>query len=60
MSDAADAIELPVKRTTGDTMEQRLTNNAYHNILPARYLKKDADAALRMLRDHVETLRGEL
>jgi ribonucleoside-diphosphate reductase alpha chain len=39
----ADDLELPVKRTDGDTMEERLTANAYHNILPARYLRKDAD-----------------
>ena len=40
---AADELELPIKRTTGDTMEERLTANAYHNILPARYLRKNAD-----------------
>ncbi|TKX56204.1 adenosylcobalamin-dependent ribonucleoside-diphosphate reductase [Halorubrum sp. SP3] len=39
----ADNLELPIKRTTGDTMEERLTANAYHNILPARYLRKNAD-----------------
>jgi len=39
----ADDLELPIKRTTGDTMEERLTGNAYHNILPARYLRKNAD-----------------
>ncbi|MFP4590313.1 MAG: ribonucleotide reductase N-terminal alpha domain-containing protein, partial [Halobacteriales archaeon] len=46
MSDAnqtADDITLPIKRTTGDTLEERLSSNAYHNILPARYLQKDAD-----------------
>ncbi|PSP77510.1 ribonucleoside-diphosphate reductase, partial [Halobacteriales archaeon QS_4_69_225] len=51
MSDAdpsADEITLPVKRTEGETMADRLTGNAYHNILPARYLRKDADG------DHVE------
>ena len=40
---SADELELPIKRTTGETMEERLTGNAYHNILPARYLRKDAD-----------------
>jgi len=40
---SADDLTLPMKRTTGDTMEERLTGNAYHNILPARYLRKDAD-----------------
>ena len=36
-----NAIVLPVKRTDGSTLEERLTKNAYHNILPARYLRKD-------------------
>ena len=40
---SADELELPIKRTTGDTIEERLTSNAYNNILPARYLRKDAD-----------------
>ena len=40
---SADGVELPIKRTTGETMEERLTGNAYHNILPARYLRKNAD-----------------
>ena len=40
---SADEITLPVKRTDGDTLEERLTANAYHNILPARYLKQDRD-----------------
>ncbi|WP_251343021.1 LAGLIDADG family homing endonuclease [Haloplanus sp. GDY1] len=41
-----DELELPIKRTDGDTLEERLTANAYHNILPARYLRKDADGDL--------------
>jgi ribonucleoside-diphosphate reductase alpha chain len=40
---AADELTLPIKRTDGDTIEERLTDNAYYNILPARYLRKDAD-----------------
>jgi ribonucleoside-diphosphate reductase alpha chain len=43
---AADDLTLPIKRTEGDTLEDRLTANAYHNILPARYLRKDADGEL--------------
>jgi len=43
---SADEITLPIKRTEGDTLEERLTGNAYHNILPARYLRKDADGEL--------------
>ncbi|MFB6101218.1 MAG: adenosylcobalamin-dependent ribonucleoside-diphosphate reductase, partial [Haloplanus sp.] len=42
----ADELELPIKRTDGETLEERLTANAYHNILPARYLRKDADGEL--------------
>ncbi|MFA9416547.1 adenosylcobalamin-dependent ribonucleoside-diphosphate reductase [Natrinema sp. HArc-T2] len=49
MSDAdlsAAELTLPIKRTKGDTLEERLTDNAYHNILPARYLRKNADGDL--------------
>ncbi|MFP8958580.1 LAGLIDADG family homing endonuclease [Natrialbaceae archaeon A-CW3] len=42
----ADDLTLPIKRTEGDTLEDRMTANAYHNILPARYLRKDADGEL--------------
>jgi ribonucleoside-diphosphate reductase alpha chain len=42
----ADDLTLPIKRTEGDTLEDRLTGNAYHNILPARYLRKDANGDL--------------
>jgi len=42
----ADDLDLPIKRTEGDTLEERLTGNAYHNILPARYLRKDANGDL--------------
>jgi ribonucleoside-diphosphate reductase alpha chain len=42
----ADQITLPIKRTDGETLEERLTSNAYNNILPARYLRKDADGNL--------------
>lgn len=45
---AADELTLPIKRTEGETLADRLTDNAYHNILPARYLRKNADG------DHVE------
>ncbi|MCJ7478896.1 MAG: adenosylcobalamin-dependent ribonucleoside-diphosphate reductase [Candidatus Nanohaloarchaeota archaeon QJJ-7] len=36
-------FELPVKRVEGDTVEDRLTENAHDRILPARYLLKDED-----------------
>ncbi|MEF8814052.1 MAG: LAGLIDADG family homing endonuclease, partial [Halovenus sp.] len=39
----ADELTLPIKRTDGETAEERLTDNAYYNILPARYLQKDAN-----------------
>ncbi len=35
-------IDLPVKRSEGETFEERLTHDAYHWILPARYLQRDA------------------
>jgi ribonucleoside-diphosphate reductase alpha chain len=40
---SADELELPIKRTTGETLKDRLTSNAYNNILPARYLRKNAE-----------------
>src|SRR6056297_1683749 len=43
---SADDLTLPIKRTEGDTLEDRLTGNAYHNILPARYLRKDSNGDL--------------
>jgi ribonucleoside-diphosphate reductase alpha chain len=39
----ADELTLPIKRTDGETLADRLTDNAYDNILPARYLRKNAD-----------------
>jgi ribonucleoside-diphosphate reductase alpha chain len=43
---AADELTLPVKRTDGETLADRMTSNAYNNILPARYLRKDAEGNL--------------
>ena len=43
---SAEEVTLPVKRTEGASLEERLTDNAYQNILPARYLKKNADGEL--------------
>jgi len=43
---SANELTLPVKRTDGETLEDRMTANAYHNILPARYLRKDQDGEL--------------
>jgi len=42
----ADELTIPRKRTTGETLAERLTTNAYENILPARYLRRDADGEL--------------
>jgi Ribonucleotide reductase, all-alpha domain./Sporulation Regulator WhiA C terminal domain. len=39
----ASDLTLPIKRTDGETVEERLTGNAYHNILPARYLRKNSN-----------------
>ncbi|MFB6242021.1 MAG: ribonucleotide reductase N-terminal alpha domain-containing protein, partial [Candidatus Nanosalina sp.] len=36
-------FKLPVKRVTGDKVEERLTENAHDRILPSRYLLKDED-----------------
>ncbi|QGA80397.1 adenosylcobalamin-dependent ribonucleoside-diphosphate reductase [Candidatus Nanohalobium constans] len=36
-------FKLPVKRVTGDTVEERLTENAYQRILPSRYLLKNEE-----------------
>ncbi len=41
-----EEVTLPIKRTDGETLEDRLTDNAYYNILPARYLRKGADGEL--------------
>ncbi len=42
----ADELTLPIKRIEGESLDERLTDNAYHNILPARYLRKDANGDL--------------
>ena len=39
-------ISRPIKREDGETIEEVLTSNAYNNILPARYLRKDEDGNL--------------
>jgi adenosylcobalamin-dependent ribonucleoside-diphosphate reductase len=44
MRETRQGVKLPVKRTTGDTLEQRMTENAYRHVLPARYLRKDAES----------------
>jgi ribonucleotide reductase alpha subunit len=36
-------FKLPIKRVTGDTVEERLTENAHDRILPSRYLLKDEE-----------------
>ncbi len=36
-------FQLPKKRTQGQNLEQKMTENAYKRILPARYLNKDED-----------------
>jgi len=39
-------ITLPVKRTTGATLRERLSENAVEHVLPARYLRRDAHGAV--------------
>jgi ribonucleoside-diphosphate reductase alpha chain len=34
-------ISVPTLRNDGDTLQERMTENAYQNILPARYMKKN-------------------
>jgi len=41
MSQSDSSVHLPKKRTDGETLEDRLTENAYQRIIPQRYLKKD-------------------
>jgi len=41
-----NSVELPVKRTTGDTLKDRLTENAYERILPARYLRQNEEGEM--------------
>lgn len=36
-------FELPTKKVKGQNLEERMTDNAYNRILPARYLKKNED-----------------
>ncbi|MFB6216201.1 MAG: ribonucleotide reductase N-terminal alpha domain-containing protein, partial [Candidatus Aenigmatarchaeota archaeon] len=36
-------FELPVKKVEGETLEEKLPENAYNRILPARYLLKDQE-----------------
>jgi ribonucleoside-diphosphate reductase alpha chain len=36
-------FELPKKRKDAETLEERMTENAYQRILPARYLNKDSE-----------------
>jgi ribonucleotide reductase alpha subunit len=39
----SDSPDLPIKREEADTLAETLTDNAYYNILPARYLRKNAE-----------------
>lgn len=41
MSDQTTDFELPVLRYDGDTLKDRMTGNAYNNILPARYCTRN-------------------
>lgn len=41
MSQSEKSVDLPVKRIKGETLRDRLTENAYKFILPARYLGRN-------------------
>lgn len=43
MSQRETDIAIPIARNDEETLEERMTNNAYERILPSRYLKKDGD-----------------
>lgn len=38
-----DEFELPVKEVEGESVEERLTENVYNRIMPARYLSKNEE-----------------
>jgi len=50
MTDSTDknvsGVELPIKKTTGDTLKERMDSNAYERILPARYQMKNENGEL--------------
>ena len=46
MTGEYDDIVLPVRRQDGDTLEERMTENAYNRILPERYLNKGPNGEL--------------
>jgi len=41
-----DEISVPVLRNDESTLEERMSGNAYNDILPARYLKKNEDGEI--------------
>lgn len=44
-------ITIPVKRNTGETLQERMNSNAYHNLLPARYMGKNPDGSEEVQED---------
>lgn len=46
MTNSDTPVTLPVKRTRRETLSNQLTENAYKRILPARYLRKEADGTV--------------
>ena len=42
-----NGVVLPIKRTPEGELEEKMTSNAYHNILPARYLWKDENEVIQ-------------
>ena len=36
-------IRIPVKRTDGETLKDRMSSNAWNNLMPARYIRQDVN-----------------
>lgn len=43
MTENNSNIDLPIKKTDGNTLKERMSENAYERILPARYLMKNPE-----------------
>lgn len=39
----ADDVLIPVKRNDGETLQERMSDNAWNSLMPARYMRKDVD-----------------
>lgn len=48
-----DDINLPIKKTEGETMQDRMSKNAYERILPARYLMRDENGETKETQEEI-------